>query len=131
VQRGRRTPHDKQAGRRTKAAGNGVRAFTVNTRNIQRPLAELANGLAFSLYRAVFLEMTPTRTLRKNFFCDAQCYFFRSGLALRRWPRSHFHCVIIGNFIAEMDLFSCQTVEERLSDGKTLKPSLTLLGKAG
>ena len=33
-------------------------------------------------------ENDPTRRLRKNFFCDAQCYFFRNGLALRRWPRS-------------------------------------------
>ena len=30
----------------------------------------------------------PTRTLRNSFFCDAQCYFFRIGLAFGRWPRS-------------------------------------------
>jgi hypothetical protein len=30
----------------------------------------------------------PNRTLGKNLFCDAQCYFFRIGLAFWRWPRS-------------------------------------------
>jgi hypothetical protein len=31
------------------------------------------------------VEIHPTRTLRKNFFCDAECYFFCNGLALRKW----------------------------------------------
>jgi hypothetical protein len=44
------------------------------------------SGLTAGVFRMSGYD--PTRRLRKNSFCDAQCYFFRNVLALRRWPRS-------------------------------------------